>query len=131
MTAFEWGCLFYEKLELSEKDSSQFWPIYQDLQNRNMKVNEDERNLLNYYSCNSEAMSEQEVDEMITKFLALQETRLKYNIQYYDKFVTIIGKRKTMHMYALEREFRMYVLGRFRSERGRGEGTGQGRNRRW
>jgi len=113
---------FNEKLELSENEATDFWPAYEDLQNRNMKINEDERSLLNYYMCNSEAMPEKEIDETINKFTALQVKRGELASQYHEKFVKIIGKRKTMQMYALEREFRMYILEKFRSERGHGKG---------
>lgn len=119
---------FNEKLELSEGEASKFWPVYEDLQNRNMKLNEDERTLLNYYMCNSKAMSENEIDETITKYTAIQFKRGELAGQYHEKFVKIIGKRKTMEMYALEREFRMHILEKFRSERG-GHGNGQGPNR--
>ena len=118
-----------DKLELSENDADEFWAVYEDLQNRNMKINEDERTLLNYYISNSEAMSEVEIDETITKFMTLQETRREFARLYHDKFVEIIGKRKTMQMYALEREFRMYILEKVRSERGHGGTDGLGRNR--
>lgn len=120
---------FNEKLELTEKEASQFWPVYEDLQNRNMKINEDEKSLLTYYSSNSLAMSEKEIDETIEKFVDLQEKRVKLAQQYHEKFVRIIGKRKTMSMYAIEREFRMYILEKFRAGRGHGEGDGRGRYR--
>ena len=43
---------FNEKLELSEMEAKKFWPIYEDLMNRNMKINEEERTLIQYYSIN-------------------------------------------------------------------------------
>ncbi len=122
---------FNEKLELSADVAEKFWPVYEDLQNRFMKINEDEKSLLNYYTSNSEAMSEKEIDETISKFMILQGTRGDLSGEYHDKFVKLIGKRKTMKMYALEREFRMHILEKFRSERGHGQGSGgPGKNRR-
>ncbi|MFC2079954.1 hypothetical protein ACFLRQ_00605 [Bacteroidota bacterium] len=117
---------FNEKLELTELEADKFWPLYEDLQNRKMKLNEDERSLLTYYSSNVAAMNNKEIDETTSKFMALQETRITLGIQYHDKFVEIIGKRKTMQMYALEREFKMYILEKFRGGRGPEEGKGQG-----
>jgi hypothetical protein len=120
---------FNDKLNLSEKESDQFWPIYEDLQNRNMKIHEDEKSLLNYFGANAEAMSEKEIDETITKFMDILDKRMKLTSKYHDKFVRIIGKRKTMHMYALEREFRLHVLEKFRAGRGHGEGDSPRRNK--
>ena len=35
---------FTEKLELTESESKAFWPLFEDFQNRKMKLVEDERN---------------------------------------------------------------------------------------
>ena len=114
---------FNDKLDLSEKEAQAFWPVQEDLHNRKMKINEEEKTLLNYYNSNYEAMSDQEVDETIAKFMALQKKRVDLSTEYHDKFVKIIGKRKTMRLYALDREFRLHILQQFRSGRG-GEGKG-------
>jgi len=116
---------FYnEKLDLSESEANKFWPVTEDLHNRMMKINEDEKNLLVYYSSNYEAMSEKELDETIQKFLDLQKKRVDLNAEYHQTFVKIIGKKKTMQMYALDREFRMHVLSKFRAGQGGGSGRG-------
>lgn len=117
---------FNEQLELSEKESETFWPIYQDFQNRMMKLNEDESTLLNYYNKNSDALSDAEVQETIDKFQTIQDSRIKLSRKYHDKFEKAIGKKKTMKMYAIEREFRKHVLRRYRSA---GEGSQDGRGR--
>lgn len=116
---------FYnEKLDLTVSEAEQFWPVTQDLHNRMMKINEDEKNLLVYYSSNFEAMSDQEIDETIQKFLDLQKKRVDLNTEYHHTFVKIIGKKKTMQMYVLDREFRMHVLKKFRAGEGGGGGRG-------
>jgi len=117
---------FNEKLELSEAEAKLFWPVQEDFHNRNMKINEDERTLLNYYSSNYEAMSDKEIDESIQKFMDLQKKRVELMQEYHNTFVDIIGKKKTMKMYSLDREFKMYILRKFRAG---GEGGGRGEHR--
>lgn len=126
---------FNEKLDLSEKEIEAFWPIYDDHFNRLMKVHEDEKNLLNYYTTNSEHLSEAELDETIKKHFDIQQQRLDLEVKFHKKFVDAIGKKKTMSMYSLEREYRMHVLRKFRGGeggqggQGRNQGHGQGRSR--
>ncbi|MEX0983189.1 MAG: hypothetical protein WD577_13865 [Bacteroidales bacterium] len=121
---------FYnEKLDLSEAEAEKFWPVQEDLHNRNMKINEDEKNLLVYYSSNYEAMSDQEIDETVQKFLELQQSRVDLSREYHKTFVEIMGKKKTMQMYALDREFRMYILKKFRAGEGGGRGRGYRNNK--
>jgi len=118
---------FNEKLGLSEDEAKLFWPVHEDLHNRNMKINEDEKNLLKYYNSNFEAMSDEEIDQTIEKFLELQKKRVENHREYHEKFVEIIGKKKTMRMYALDREFRMHILQKFRGGNSRGQGHRGGR----
>jgi hypothetical protein len=115
---------FNEKLDLSDKEAQAFWPLHEDLQNRKMKVNEDEKTLLNYYNSNYDAMSEEETRETIKKYMELQDKRHNLNSEYHDKFVRVIGEKKTMRLYALEREFRVHILHKFRAGRGGGHGKG-------
>ena len=116
---------FNEHLALTDAEADAFWPVYEDLHNRRTKLMEDERNLLNYISCNSEFMSEQETDETIKKYITIQENRLALDKQFHNKFVEIIGKKKTMQMYSVEREFRIFLLKKFRGGEGHGPGQGQ------
>lgn len=119
---------FNEKLELSEVQTEKFWPVYHDFQNRMNKINEDERSLLTYYSSNSDAMTEDEIDETIAKYLSLQNSRQSLSEEYHQSFVNILGKRKTMELYTLERRFRMHILDTLRKGRhGQGQGKGFGR----
>ncbi len=118
---------FNERLALSDDQAEKFWPVYEDLHNRNMKINDDERSLLTYYMSNFEAMSEKEVDETISKFMAFQDQRQALSSKYHEEFIKIIGKKKTMQMYALEREFRVYLIETFKGNHG--EGSGRGRYR--
>ncbi len=118
---------FNEKLQLSEAEAKNFWPLQEDFHNRNMKINEEEKVLLNYYSSNYEALTDEEVEETIGKYQALQKKRVELGKEFHDKFVSAIGERKTMRMYALDREFRIYILKKFRA-RGGGGGP-QGRDR--
>ena len=120
---------FNEKLNLSDSEAKLFWPVHEDFHNRQRKINEDERSLLNYFNDNSEALSEQEIDETIEKFMDLQNKRVELTSQYHKIFVEIIGKRKAMKMYSLDREFRMYILKKFRSGEGERGGGGRGRPR--
>lgn len=113
---------FNEKLNLNDKESKEFWPVYNDLQNRITKNIDDEKNLLQYYNLNEQAMSKDEVEESLDKYLKLQSERIELKQAYHDKFIEIIGERKTMKMYAIERQFRLHVINKFRHGKGSGPG---------
>ncbi len=116
---------FSEQLKLSENEKEAFWPIYDDRSNRRMKINEDEKSLLTYFSSNSDYLSKSETDETINTYFDIQQRRVDQELLYHDKYIEVIGKKKTMQLYAMEREYRMQVLRKFR---GQGPGS-QGRHR--
>jgi hypothetical protein len=128
---------FNSKLEMNEEVSEIFWPIYEDLNNRRMKIGEEERSLMSYYNSNSENMTEKEIDETIDSFFNIQKKKLDLDLQYHEKFVEILGKARTMKIYTLEREFRLHILKKFRGgghgpggpdgigSQGRGRGSGK------
>jgi hypothetical protein len=119
---------FNENLDLSEADAAEFWPVYKDFNNRSMKINEDERVLFSYIMNNYDNLSEEEIDQNMKKYRDLQTKRCELDARYHDKFVDIIGEKKTLKMYALERDFRMHLLRKFRGPHGGGDrGKGQGR----
>lgn len=123
---------FNDKMDLTEQEKEAFWPIYDDHFNRVMKIHEDEKSLLSYFRTNAENLSEEEVDETIKKNFDIQQQKLDLEIKYHKKFVKAIGKKKTMIMYTLERDYRMHVLRKFRGgqgDQGRNQGHGMGRNR--
>lgn len=123
---------FNENLQMSEELASVFWPIYEDLNNRRMKIGEEEKTLITYYSSNADYMTEKELDETIKAYLNIQQKRVDLDLQFHNKFVETIGKAKTMKMYTLEREFRLFILRKFRGggqgpNGPRGQGRGRGR----
>jgi len=119
---------FNQKLELTVEEGKLFWPVYENLNNRRMKINEDERNLLTYFGSNAQFLSDEETDETIESYIALQNKRVNLDLKYHEKFVEIIGKKKTMTMYSLEREFKLYILKEFSGGRG-GQGNPGGKGR--
>lgn len=112
---------FNQKLEMSEEVASVFWPLYEDLNNRRMKIGEEEKTLMTYYTSNADYMTDKEIDETTKAYLDIQQKRVDLDLQFHNKFVETIGKAKTMKMYTLEREFRMFIL---RKYRGNGQGPG-------
>ena len=63
---------FNEKLELTESEKKAFWPLYNDFNNRKMKLMEEERNTFRYAHKNAENLSDEEIKEILARILKLQ-----------------------------------------------------------
>jgi len=115
---------FNEKLQLTPEQAEKFWPVYDDYNNRRIKMGEEEKNLLNFFACNSDNMTDQEIEESIKKYLDLQQKEADLTSQYTRKFETFLPKKKVLMIFVTERQFRVYLLqqigGRGGPQNGRG-----------
>lgn len=113
---------FAEKLELTDEESRLFWPVYNDLHNRKMKLSEDERNTFRYCYTNKENLSDEEFLEALEKIRKLKDEKHKLEQKYYhEKFPEVLPPKKVMMLYKVERDFRGHLL---RKIRGHGPGEG-------
>ena len=121
---------FTEKLELTEKESKAFWPLYEDFQNRKMKLVEDERNTWSYAHKNAENLTDKEILETLHKGYALKEKQLELEMEYYqEKFLAALPAKKVLKLGKVEWDFRRHLLRKLREESGgsRGQGGGSGK----
>jgi hypothetical protein len=117
---------FTEELQLTEEESTVFWPVYNDYSNRKMAIMEEERNLLRYFRSNKENMSDTEITESLNTFMEIWEKKHALEIEYHDTFKKILPERKVMMIYIAERQFRMHLVKRLR---GHGQGNQGGTKR--
>ena len=118
---------FTEKLELTDRESEAFWPLYNDFQNRKMKLVEDERNTWTYAHKNAENLSDKEILETLEKGYSLKEEQLKLEREYYQgKFLEALPTKKVLKLGKVEWDFRRHLLRELRKD---GDGRrGQGRS---
>jgi hypothetical protein len=124
---------FTEKLELTDSEGKAFWPLYEDFQNRKMKLVEDERNTWSYAHKNAENLSDKEILETLGKAYTLKEQQLELEREYYEgKFLKALPAKKVLQLGKVEWDFRRYLLRKLREEgdgrRGQrgGQGSGSG-----
>jgi len=116
---------FTEKLELTDRESKAFWPLYEDFQNRKMKLVEDERNTWTYAHKNAENLSDQEILETLEKAYDLKEKQLELEREYYqEKFLKALPAKKVLKLGKVEWDFRRYLIRKLRED-----ADGQGRQR--
>ena len=122
---------FTEQLELTDQEGRAFWPLYEDFQNRKMKLVEDERNTWTYAHKNAENLSDKEILETLNKGYNLKEQQLKLEREYYqEKFLEALPAKKVLKLGKVEWDFRRHLLRQLREEGDarRGQGRGSGNN---
>ncbi len=119
---------FNENLQLTTEQAEKFWPVYNDYNNRKIKLSEDEKNILNFFVNNSDYMSQQEIDESLRKYISLQHQEADLVDQYTKKFEEFLPKEKVLMIFVTERQFRIYLLRKINGMRG-GPQDGRGMRR--
>ena len=114
-----------EELELTVAESQAFWPVYNELREKEHALREQQRSGLQKLS--GEEPSENEVEKMLYSFadthIAIEELRKSY----LDDFIDVIGAKKTAKLLRAEKEFGRKMMERMRGKdrpRDRGHGPG-------
>lgn len=116
---------FTEKLELTDTESKLFWPLYEDFQNRKMKLVEDERNAYKYASKNIDNLTDSEIKTTLEKIYRVKEEQLQLEKDYYQvKFHKALPAKKVLKLGKVEWDFRHHLLRQLRKD---GTGAGAGR----
>lgn len=108
---------FTEKLQLSPRESSLFWPVYNDYQNRRDKITRDRNTLLQYYDANNSNLTESEANELIRKFIAYQQEELQLVEIYTKKFLEFLPAKKVMRIFIVELDFKKWLLENLRQNK--------------
>jgi len=115
---------FNEHLELTKDEKQAFWPVYNDFNNRKMKIMEEERNTFRYSNKNAENLSEEETKEILAKIRVYKEQYFLLEQEYYkEKFPGVLPSKKVLKLYKVEWDFRKHLV---RKLRGEGHGGGSG-----
>lgn len=122
---------FTEKLELTDSEIQAFWPLYEDFQNRKMKLVEDERNTYSYAHNNFDHLTNDEINAILEKVYKLKEEQLQLEKEYYQtKFHKALPAKKVLKLGKVEWDFRRHLIGRLRGQgyghRGQGRRPGRG-----
>lgn len=114
-----------EELELTVAESQAFWPVYNELREKEHALREQQRTGLKQLS--GDEPSEKEVEKMLYSFadthIAIEELRKSY----LDDFIDVIGAKKTAKLMRAEKDFGRKMIERMRGKdrpRDRGHGPG-------
>jgi hypothetical protein len=108
---------FNDKLQLSPAESTKFWPIYNDYQNRRDKITRDRNTLMQYFESNQANMNEKEASELIQKYIAFQKQETELLDSYTSKFREFLPAKKVMQIYQVELDFKKWLLENLRQNK--------------
>jgi hypothetical protein len=108
---------FNEKLQLTPAESTKFWPVYNDYQNRRDKITHDRNTLIQYFESNKANMTDSEANELIAKYVGFQQEETRLMESFTAKFKEILPAKKVLRIYSVEIEFKKWLLENLRQNK--------------
>ena len=112
------------RLELTPEEAQQFWPVYNEFDDKQDVIRKEMRELFRGQDGDAE-LNETEAAQVLDKGLQLRQREIDLERSYLEKFKKAIGARKTMLLRKAEHDFNREVLRKFRDrmdERRHGDG---------
>ncbi len=94
-----------ERLNLTSKESQQFWPVYNSFKEESNQIRTNSR-----VDRELDDLTEKEAEEFILERFSQQERQLNLEKKYYGKFREVISVRKIALLYDAENEFKKKLL---------------------
>ncbi len=108
---------FTETMELTPEEAEVFWPIYNQLMTKRNRLVEGRKIIMR--SCDNQrmaAMTDATADELVDKYINMQQQEAALQLEYYKKFKAILSAKKILLMYQAEDEFMQNLLRYLRSK---------------
>lgn len=105
-----------EKVQLTEKESQAFWPIYNAFQEEKKALMPEQKEEGDREPNFSE-MTDAQIDAMVAKRFENEQKLLNLKKKYYEKYKTVLSPKKIVSLYKAEKDFRKEVLERLREKR--------------
>lgn len=109
---------FTRTLELSSTEAREFWPVYDDFQNRRNAIIREKHILSKSFAENYNNMAAGEAGKIADQYINLQVKETDLAVEFHEKFKNVLPPDKVMRFYQAENEFKMQLLRRIRGGRG-------------
>jgi len=108
--------LIAESLELTEKESQAFWPVYNAYQSDMIAHYDRIFKLLDDYAGAYKTMTDPMATQLLSEFVSLQKNYLNIITGYVPKFQRVLPPKKVARLYQLENKIRALVDYQFAQE---------------
>ena len=100
-----------EKLSLTSDEAEDFWPVFNTMKEE-LKANHKSFKGEKPKDIKLDEMSDEEVRELIDNGFKMMEADIMIKKEYNEKFIDIIGVKRTAKLYHLEKEFKKNMKGK-------------------
>ena len=104
------------ELGLTIEESQVFWPVYNELQDKEIELRSDQ--LRTFKGLGDNEMSDEDIEKMIYSMADAGINIAKLRKSYLDDFIEVIGANKTAKLMRAEKEFGRRMMARMKGSKG-------------
>lgn len=109
---------FTQQLHLTPKESQQFWPIYNEYQDKRNQILKEKREAISNFRKHVQDMSDKEIEESADNFVLYSKKEADLLVAYHQKFKEVLPIKKVMKLYQTENLYKTFLLRQIRSSQG-------------
>ena len=96
-------------MPLTETEATKFWPLYDRYIAETIKVNDVRFALLKDYAKSYENTTEEQADNFIKRWVALDGDNIQLRLKYIPEFEKVISHKKTAMFFQIDRRVSMMI----------------------
>lgn len=109
-----------EHLALSAKEAQQFWPVYNDYEDKREALRRKERTQIRNKIRDAADLTEKEAALLLTQYLSFEEEEEELDRSFLKEISKVISAKKTLLLLRSEEEFKRQLIKHYRHNKGGG-----------
>ena len=102
-------------LELTPAEAEKFWPVYNQMDKERWAAQKMRREMEEKVRDAGDAMTDKEVIKLTREFAENMQKEGALFAKYNEEFLKILPPKKVLNLYKEEKEFRMYMIKKYRN----------------
>lgn len=106
-----------KELNLTSAEAEKFWPVYNEMEAKMKDLRQSNRKINQELKESEEKISNDEAKKKLNTLFENDQKELDIRKEYSEKFIKIIGEKRTLKLLSLEHEFRRVLLERLKDRK--------------
>jgi hypothetical protein len=112
---------FTKRLNLTSEEAEKFWPVYNEYQDKKIKIQLEKQELNRNFNQNGLNMSDREMTEAGDRLIALEVQEADLAQKFHNKLKTVLPPVKVLRLYQAENQYRMQLLKELQDRKQQGQ----------
>ncbi len=106
-----------KELNLTTSEAEKFWPVYNEMDAKMKELRQSCRKINKDLKDSEEKMTNDDAKKKLSTLFENDQKELDLKKEYSEKFIKIIGEKRTLKLLSLEHEFRRVLLERLKDRK--------------